>query len=243
MRIFLAGGSGVIGLRLIPVLRLLGHDVIASTRHPAKLESMVTLGAEGVIADVYDTTRLAQTLDHSGADLVMHQLTDLSARDFDANARIRREGTAHLVAATRAAGIDRMIAQSIAWVFPDGGAPATEEDAIEPGTAVDDMERQVRELPHATVLRYGMLYGPGTWYPDASALPGDTPETSPFVHIDDVVTATVKAINWPDGTYHLVGNEPPIAGRAISNAKARAAGWVPEHPTWRGDAEAASSAS
>ena len=268
MRIFLAGGAGVIGSRLIPDLVAAGHEVVATTRREDRLARLAEFGARGVVVDVYDADRLAAVVVEAAPELVLHELTDLSKHDTDANARLRREGTANLVNAAKAAGVDRMIVQSIAWVFPDGAEPATEDDPIIPGTPVDAMEQLVRTLPHATVLRYGMLYGPGTWYAAggemanavAAGLVPATPAITSFAHIDDVVAATVQAIGWPDGIYHIVDDEPAPAtewlpvyaagigapapkeaplpdgaptGRAISNAKARATGWTPIHPTWR----------
>jgi nucleoside-diphosphate-sugar epimerase len=268
MRIFLAGGTGLIGIHLIPQLLGRGHEVTATTRRPTAVDRLTALGARGVVVDVYDADALARTVAEAEPDVVLHELTDLSEADTAANARLRREGTAHLVDAARSAGVDRMVVQSIAWVFPDGPAPAAEDDPIVPGTAVDEMERTVRGLPHATVLRYGMLYGPGTWYEPggrvaravaAGQVPA-TPAITCFVHLDDVVTATVQALDWPDGVYHVVDDEPaegaawlPVyaagigapappheplpagapAGRAVSNARAKAAGMVLAHPTWR----------
>ena len=268
MHIFLAGGTGVIGSRLIPALLAAGHTVTATTRRSARLPRLETLGAQGVVVDVTDADGLRDAVAASRADLVIHQLTDLSDSDTDANAALRRVGTANLVDAMRHAGIERIIGQSITWIFPDGDRAATETDPIVPGTAVDEMERRMRSVPHATVLRYGMLYGPGTWYAPggrvadavlAGLLPA-TPAITTFAHIEDVVAATVQAIDWPDGTYQIVDDEPaagtewlPVyaaalgaptperaplpdgaaAGRAVSNARAKAAGWVPLHPTWR----------
>jgi nucleoside-diphosphate-sugar epimerase len=268
MRIFLAGGTGVIGRPLIPELVSAGHDVVATTRRADKLAQLAELGALGVVVDVYDADAVASAVKDAAPDLILDELTDLSEYDTDANARLRREGTANIVAAARAGGVERMIVQSIAWIFPDGETPATEEDPIVPGTAVDEMEQLSRTLPHATVLRYGMLYGPGTWYERGgriadAVVAGElnaTPAVTAFAHIDDVVAATVLALDWPDGTYHIVDDEsaagtewlPVYAevlgapepkqtqlpdgasrGRPISNAKAKAAGWRPIHPTWR----------
>jgi len=268
MRIFLAGGSGLIGTRLIPALIASGHEVVATTRNDRKSGRLAELGATPVVVDVYDAQRLSVAVAQAAADVVLHQLTDLSEHDLQANARLRREGTANLVEAATAAGVERMVVQSIAWIFPDGDTPATERDDIVPGTAVDEMESLVRRMPHVTVLRYGMFYGPGTWYDiggevvnqvQAGTLPA-TPAITSFVHIDDAVEATVQSLDWPDGVYHVVDDEPaagtawvPVLaaavggpspqvkplpedaprGRAISNAKARAAGWTPRHPTWR----------
>lgn len=268
MRIFLAGGTGVLGTRLIPKLAADGHQVTATTRRTDRTDLLTGLGATPAIVDVYDAARLTSVVTEAAPDLILHELTDLSEYDTAANARLRREGTANLVAAAQTAGTDRIVVQSIAWVFPDADTPATEDDPITPGTAVDTMEGLARHLGKATILRYGLLYGPGTWYAPggriarlvgAGQLPA-TPAVSCFVHIDDAVTATIQALSWPDGTYHVVDDEPapgtswlsvyarelgapppptaPLAdgapaGRAISNAKARGQGWTPEYPSWR----------
>jgi nucleoside-diphosphate-sugar epimerase len=268
MRIFLAGGSGTIGSRLIPKLIEEGHEVIATTRRSENLHYLRELGSQGVVVDVYDAPHLAAVLSDAAPDLVLHELTDLSDFDTDANARLRRAGTANLVHAAEAAGVDRMIVQSIAWAYQAGDTPADEHEPIQSGSAIETMETLVSRLPHATVLRYGMLYGPGTWYePGArmanavtAGLVPATPAITSFVHLDDVVSATIQAINWPDGAYNIVDDEPARAthwlpvyaaglgapaptlgelpegtseGRGASNRKARAAGWKPIYPSWR----------
>ncbi|HVX42272.1 MAG TPA: NAD(P)-dependent oxidoreductase [Mycobacteriales bacterium] len=268
MRIFLAGGSGVVGRRLVPALVGSGHEVVATTRRPENLEALQRAGARGVVADVYDAPHLAAVVKDAAPDLVLHQLTDLSEYDTDANARLRREGTANLVAAAQAAGVGRIIVQSIAWAYRAGDTPAVEDDPLEPGSAVEVMEQLVRQIPQATMLRYGMFYGPTTWYAPGGRIArlvaaGEVPATPPitsFVHIDDVIAATVQAVDWPAGAYNIVDDEPAPAsewlpvyaaaisapapdiaglpdvaarGRGASNAKARAAGWTPIYPTWR----------
>ncbi|GAA1430887.1 NAD(P)-dependent oxidoreductase [Microlunatus lacustris] len=268
MRIFLAGGSGAIGSRLIPELAEAGHDITATTRHAENLHYLRERGAQGVAVDVYDAPHLATVIAEAGPELVLHELTDLGDFDAQANARIRRAGTANLVAAAEAAGVERMIVQSSAGAYTAGDAFAVEDDPIEPGSAIETMERLVRRMPHAILLRYGLLYGPDTWYAPrarmanavSAGLVSATPTITSFVHIDDVVTATVQAIDWPDGAYNIVDDEPAPAtewlpafadglgaptpstaelpegahgGRGVSNAKARAAGWVPQYPSWR----------
>lgn len=268
MRIFLAGGSGLIGSRLIPQLTAAGHDVHATTRRTENLDYLHDLGAHGVVVDVYDAPHLTAVVTAAAPDLVLHELTDLSDFDTDANARLRRAGTANLVAAAQAARVGRMMVQSVAWMYEDGNAPAVEDDPIQPGSAIARMESLVSGLPHATMLRYGMLYGPGTWYAPGARMANAvtaglitaTPAITSFVHIDDVIAATVQAIEWPDGAYNIVDDEPaaatqwlpvfaarlgapepPVAdlpegvpqGRGASNAKARAAGWNAKFPTWR----------
>ena len=268
MRIFLAGGSGLIGTRLIPRLVENGHEVTATSRRAENLDKVAGLGAKGVVLDVLDAEAVRDVLTAAAPDVVLHMFTDLSAADMAANGRLRQVGTDNLVDAALAAGIDRIIAQSVAWVFPDGQSAATETDPTIPGTPVHHLEARVAEMPHSTILRFGMFYGPGTWYAPggrvaqavmAGAVPA-TPAITSFAHADDAIDAIIQALDWPDGTYHVVDNEPAAGtvwlpvyadglnapaprvealpdgaplGRAVSNAKARAAGWAPAHPSWR----------
>ena len=268
MRIFLAGGTGVIGTRLIPRLVAAGHEVTATTRRAERAERLSRLGARPAVVDVYDADALTEAVKQAKPDVILHELTDLSDYDIDANSRLRREGTANLVAAAEEASVPRILVQSITWIFPDSATPATEDDPIVPGTAVDVMEQLAGRLPHSTILRYGMLYGPDTWYARGgrnadAVLAGDLPATPAitcFVQVEDAVAATVSALDWPDGVYHIVDDEPapgtawlpvfaeelgapaptvePIpegrtVGRAVSNVKARSLGWKPEYPSWR----------
>ncbi len=234
MRILLAGGTGVLGSRLIPRLRAAGHDVFATTRRSESMDFLEGLGAHALQADVYDRDRLALIVAEAAPELLLCMLTDLADADFAANARLRKEGVPNLVEAALQAKVPRMIAQSIAWIFPDGTDPATEEDS--PATqatgsatqgsldAVAQMEAAVRRMPRATLLRYGTLYGPGTFYERegriaaqlrAGALAADG-AISNFLHADDAAEATVQSLTWPDGVYHLADGDP-----------AQARDWVP----------------
>lgn len=268
MRIFLVGGSGVIGTRLIPQLIAKGHVVTATTRREQKLGTLAELGAEGLILDVLHADDVREAVAAAAPDVVLHMFTDLSNADLAANGRLRQVGTDNLVDATLAAGVQRMLVQSVTWVFPDGDRPATEDEPIVPGSPVDYMEARVSEIPHTTILRFGMFYGPGTWYAPsgryaravmAGAVPA-TPAITSFTHVDDAIAAAVQALEWPDGIYHVVDDEPAAGtvwlpvyadglgapaprvegvpegaplGRPISNEKARATGWIPAHPSWR----------
>jgi nucleoside-diphosphate-sugar epimerase len=192
MRIFLAGGTGVLGVRLVPRLVGAGHEVIGTTRSPAKTELLAELGANPVVCDVYDRDRLVDAAIAAAPDLVMHQLTDLpdSPDDlgpdvFAANARIRTEGTDNLVAAARAAGASHLVAQSIAWVASN---PAS----------VEHLERAVLDFG-GVVLRYGQFHGPGTW----AATAADIPEDGPKVGVDRAAAATVEHLTAPSGIYTI----------------------------------------
>ncbi|WP_134768531.1 NAD(P)-dependent oxidoreductase [Nocardioides sp. 1609] len=268
MRIFLAGGTGVIGRRLVPALVTAGHEVVATTRQVGNLDRIERLGGRGVAVDVFDPPRLDEAVAEAAPDLVMHQLSDLRLFDTEATARIRREGTAHLITAARRSGVSRIVVQSIAWAYQDGDGLADEDEPVEAGSAVAAMEDLARTLARPTILRYGWWYGPDTWYAEggriadavAEGLLPATRTINSFVHIDDAVAATVAAIDWPAGAYNIVDDEPAPAtewlpsyaaaigappptsttwssgrpgGRGASNAKARAAGWVPTYTTWR----------
>lgn len=182
MRIFVAGAAGVIGSRVVPLLVRAGHTVIGTTRSPAGAEKVRALGAEPVVCDVYDLPALTAAVVGAAPDLVLHELTDLpddreklAARRGD-NARIRREGTANLLAAAAASGRPRVVAQSVAWELPPGDG----------ADAVATLEQAVLAVG-GVVLRYGQLHGPGTYYP--TGLP-----TGPGVHVDTAAARTAEVV-------------------------------------------------
>jgi uncharacterized protein YbjT (DUF2867 family) len=198
VRIFLAGATGALGTRLVPLLAAAGHQVTGMTRSPGKAEGLRRLGAEPVVADVYDAAALLDAVVAARPELVMHQLSDLPDAPSGApavaaaNARMRREGTRNLLAAARAAGAARFLAQSLAWPL-DGEA----------GAAVAELERSVLAVG-GVVLRYGRFYGPGTWH--AHAPP------PPRIHVDEAARRTVAALDAPSGVLTVVEDRP--AGRS-----------------------------
>jgi UDP-glucose 4-epimerase len=190
VRIFLAGATGVIGSRLIPLLVEDGQTVAGMTRSDMKAAELEASGAQPVICDVYDASALAEAVTRFGPDAVMDQLTDLPDKLEDlpryvaSNDRMRTEGTRNLVAAAKAAGVPRFVAQSIAW------RPRRR------GEVVDLHERQVLEI-NGVVARYGRLYGPGTYY--EHRLP-----PHPRIHVDAAARATPPLLDVPSGVVTLV---------------------------------------
>jgi nucleoside-diphosphate-sugar epimerase len=205
VQIFLAGATGAIGRRLIPLLCDAGHHVVGASRSSEKIALLRGLGAEPVIVDVFDTTALTAIVGAARPEVVVHQLTDLPqgldpARMNEAianNARIRDEGTRKLVDAALAAGARQLVAQSIAWAYAPGVEPHREEDPLD--TEAQGMRsvsvRGVIALEHAVlhtqritgaVLRYGQLYGPGTGV--------DAPTGSMPLHVDAAAHAVLLAI-------------------------------------------------
>ncbi|MFF0264712.1 NAD-dependent epimerase/dehydratase family protein [Kribbella sp. NPDC004536] len=168
---------------------------------------------------------MSELLAAARPDVLMHQLTDLTSRDFAANGRIRREGTRNLVDAALAAGVRRVISQSIAWAYEPGTAPADESTPLDlhspdanRRTTVDSvhtLEQITAEAPEWVVLRYGMLYGPDTWYTRgglmATAPLPTGPDVTSFLHIDDAARAASAALSWPSGAVNIVDDEPAAA--------------------------------
>jgi nucleoside-diphosphate-sugar epimerase len=220
MRIFVAGATGVIGRRLLPLLVHAGHDVWGTTRRPERAAQVAATGARPVVADAYDAPALAEAVAAAAPDVVVQQLTDLASEDRAANARLRIEGTRNLVDAAMAAGVDTMLAQSIAWIYAPGAAPAVEQDPLDPDAppfpGVSALETAVAAMPRGVVLRYGMLYGAGTWYARDGAMADRAragelsakPTWTPFLHADDAASAAVAALDWPAGPINVVDDEP-----------------------------------
>jgi nucleoside-diphosphate-sugar epimerase len=240
MRIFLAGATGVIGRRVVPRLTGAGHSVTGLVRRDFDVAWLRGLGASAAVGDVFDRDGVLRAVRLAAPDVVMHQLTDLKDGNFEANSEMRTTGTRHLVDAALAAGVRRVVAQSIAWVYQAGDCPAAEDVPLDLGGSgsrlrtvegVAALEAAVREAPSWVVLRYGLFYGPGTWYaPDGlmaeRAARGELAadgDVSSFVHVDDAAGAAVEALEWPTGAVNVC-DDVPAAGREWVPAFCRAVG-------------------
>lgn len=182
MRVFVAGATGAIGRRLVPMLVQAGHQVTAMTRSPRKVESIRAAGATPVVADALDAGAVKQAVRQASPEAIIHELTALPAnldlrhfaRDFAVTNRLRTEGLDNLIAPARDAGCRRLLAQSFAgWPYARQGGPVkTEEDPLDPNpppafratlAAIRYLERAVAAESGMAgiVLRYGAFYGPG----------------------------------------------------------------------------------
>jgi nucleoside-diphosphate-sugar epimerase len=232
MRVFVAGGTGVIGRRLVPELVARGHHVTATTTSAGKVRLLEQLGAEGTVMDGLDAASVGEAVAAARPDTVVHQMTGLSAahagkpnlrradRFFATTNRLRSEGADHLLAAAEATGVSHVVAQGHASMngIRKGGWVKTEEDPLEvmEGTkAINHLEDVIVKAGGA-VLRYGGFYGPDA-NDDQVALVrkrlfplvgGGTGYVS-WVHVDDAASATVLAVEQrAKGVFNIVDDEP-----------------------------------
>jgi nucleoside-diphosphate-sugar epimerase len=181
MDVFVAGATGVIGRPLLGLLRAAGHRVTGTTRSAGKVAEIEALGARGVAVDAFDAEAVHRAVAAARPEIVIHQLTDLPdvsdpsqmAAVREKNSRVRIEGTRNLMAAAKAADARRVVAQSIAFIYAPGPGARVESDPLDTSDAqrvtiegVVALERAVLNTPgiDGIVLRYGRLYGPGTWF-------------------------------------------------------------------------------
>ena len=235
-RIFLAGASGAVGRRLVPLLLEAGHSVVGTSRSSAKAQELRALGVEPIVVDVFDSAALMRAVVSAGPQVVIHQLTVLGggldpgrrSQSLIRNARIRDEGTQNLVRAAIAAKAGRLVAQSISWMYAPGAEPHSEDDALDLAADGDRaasvrgvvaLEKWTLQSPplEGLVLRYGHFYGPGTG--------SDTPQGASPVHVDAAAYAALLAIDHGEhGIYNVAE-----ANAQIATDKARSAlGWRPD---------------
>ncbi len=241
MRVFVAGGSGVMGRRLVPQLVAQGHQVTATTTSTAKLGLLAQLGAAGVVMDGLDAVSVGEAVAAARPDAIVHQMTAISVahagkpdfRHFDrwfaTTSRLRTEGTDHLLAAAEATGVSHFVAQSYAsWNgIREGGRVKTEQDPLDllTGTAahagmvaIGHVEDVVGKAG-GTVLRYGWFYGPGAIDDLVEVvrkrqfpLVGGSTGYCSWVHLDDAARATVLAVEqMAKGVFNIVDDEPAPA--------------------------------
>lgn len=241
MRVFVAGGTGVIGRRLVPQLVARGHQVTATTSNPAKLGPLEQLGAEAVVMDGLDAASVGKAVVGARPDAIIHQMTAISMahagkpdfKHFDRwsapTIRLRTEGTDHLLAAARATGVSIFVAQSYgSWNgIRQGGWVKTEADPLdmEEGSVAQVAMEAIRYLEAVVLtaggaaLRYGALYGPGATDDQVELvrkrlypLVGDGAGYSSWVHLDDAASAAVLAVEQQaQGVFNIVDDEPAPA--------------------------------
>ena len=275
MKVFVAGATGVLGRALVPQLVAGGHEVVGMTRSASKQDLVRSLGARPVVADALDPDAVAQAVAAAEPEVIVHELTalsgKLSARDMrhpersalaSMTNRLRTEATDHLLAAGRAVGARRFLAQSFGafrWART-GGPVLSEADPVDPSppgamrpalVGILHVERAVTtiEWGEGLVLRYGGFYGPGT----AISLAPDAQMAAPIrkrlfpiigngggvwshVHVDDAAAATAIAVERGDPGIYNVADDEPAPVREWLPALASALGAKPPRriPRWLG---------
>jgi nucleoside-diphosphate-sugar epimerase len=264
MRIFLAGATGALGGRLVPQLVAAGHTVVGTTRHESKADRLRAQGAEPAVLDPLDAAAVRAAVEAAAPDVLVHQLTALSglgnprsfAKDFAETNRLRTEGTDILLAAGRAAGVRRVVAQSYGgWPYARTGGPIkTETDPLDPTPASDAVAAlaAIRHVEEATTgygeglaLRYGGFYGPGTSLGPGGVhvdmirarkfpIVGAGTGIWSFCHIDDAASATVAAIErGAPGLYNIGDDEPAPVREWLPVLAAEIGAPPPRHvPAW-----------
>ena len=241
MRVFVAGGSGVLGRRLVPQLVQRGHEVTATTTSVGKLDMVEQLGAEAVVMDGLDAVAVSEAVAKARPDAIVNQMTAISPvhagkpnfrridRYFAITNRLRTEGTTNLLAAAEAAGVSDVVAQSFGSFngIREGGWVKTEEDPLDlhEGTPQQPVSESIRDLEEAvlgaggTVMRYGGFYGPGATDDQVELvrkrmfpLVGTARGYCSWVHLDDAASATVLAVEQrAKGLFNIVDDEPAPA--------------------------------
>jgi nucleoside-diphosphate-sugar epimerase len=252
MKIFVAGGTGVIGRPLVARLLAKGHSVVVLVRSKTNNEALVQQGIEPAVADVFDPDAVKAVVTRAQPEVVIEQLTALpksyTRESMTAaaplNTRIRLEGGANVLAAAQAAGVRRYVRQSIAfWAVPGEGLADEETPLIvdaSPAVAADarvvtELERRLFATSNieAIAMRYGFFYGPGTWFnPDGDVARQVREQQFPIVgngegvwswlHIDDAAIATAAAVEQGNPGVYIVANDRPLAVRE----------WLPAFAQW-----------
>jgi 2-alkyl-3-oxoalkanoate reductase len=263
MRVLVVGATGAIGKQLVPQLVAAGHQVTATTRSPAKLDALRSAGADPVVLDGLDGAAVGSVVAESEPEVIVHEMTAippaLNLRKFDqtfgATNKLRTVGLDHLLAAARAQGVPRFIAQSYAgWPNTRSGGPVkTEDDPLDPDPpaaqrasidAIRYLEKAVTTAPlEGLALRYGNLYGPGSSEIFVRMLRrrqvpliGDGAGIWSFLHVTDAAAATLAALeHGQPGVYNVVDDEPAPVSEWLPVMAQGAGAKPPLHvPAWVG---------
>jgi nucleoside-diphosphate-sugar epimerase len=260
MRVFLAGATGAIGRSLVPQLVAAGHHVVATTRTESKAELLWKLGAEPAVVDALDAAAVGEAVAKAEPEVVVHQMTALAGssdlkhfdRTFAVTNQLRTVGTDNLLAAARAAGVHRFVAQSYTgWPNERTGGPVkTEDDPLDPNpprhqrqsiAAIKYLEKAVLDAPlEGVVLRYGNFYGPGAsdemvtlMRKRAMPIVGDGGGIWSMSHVDDAASATVAALTRGRGIYNVVDDDPAPVRDVLTTLAEAVGAKPPRHvPVW-----------
>ena len=229
-KIFVTGATGLIGTRLTRRLVEEGHEVAGFTTSDHGKKKLENQEVKGYIGDIFNYEDVEAAIGDFQPEIIINELTDLKAVDMSANTRVRVEGTKNLVKAAQQHGVEHMQAQSIAFTYAPGEGLATEETPLDYNSegdrkvtvdGVEGLETQTQEIPHHVILRYGYLYGPGTWFGEGGMIynqfiDGEVTMSDgepSFIHLDDAVETAIQALHFDSGIYNVADDEPVTGGK------------------------------
>lgn len=264
MKVFVAGATGALGVPVVELLVAAGNEVTGMTRWASNAAKLERLGAKPAVADALDPDAVGRAVRTAAPDAIVSLLTKLPkrgpkhARHLRPNAIVHRHGTANMVAAAKAAGVERIVAESVIFRYGYGDLPPrlTEDDAPAeklprgaPAGALDAVKALEKTVLGAggIGLRYGVFYGPGAGHQEFMALllcrrlfplPGKDRGALSWIHLDDAAAATVAALERgsPGQVYNICDDEPASIftyARELARAVGAKPPWSAPTLVWR----------
>jgi nucleoside-diphosphate-sugar epimerase len=224
-KIFVVGATGLIGTKLTKRLLEEGYEVAGLTRSQQGKAKLEDQGVTGFIGDVFKADTVEAAIASYKPDVIINEITDLKQADMSANTRVRKEGTKNIVSAALNNDVQHIQSQSIAFVYEGGQGLATEETSLDYQATgerkvtvdgVEALEQETARIPHHVILRYGLLYGPQTWFGKDGMIYNQFIDGSvsmsngiqSFIHIDDAVETTIQALSFEPGIYNVTDDNP-----------------------------------
>ena len=224
-KIFVTGATGLIGTKLTKRLIEEGYEVAGLTTSEKGKEKLDNAGVKAYIGNILEYDTIEKSIGDFKPDIIMNEITDLKQVDMSANTKVRIEGTRNLVEAAIKHDVPHIQSQSIAFVYEAGDTLAPEETSLDYDASgdrkitvdgVEGLEKESARLNKHVILRYGLLYGPGTWYGKDGMIYNQfingevtmTDGVQSFIHIDDAVETAIQALNFESGIYNVADDEP-----------------------------------
>lgn len=224
-KIFVTGATGLIGTKLTKRLLEEGHDVAGFTTSKNGKNKLESANVKAYVGDIlkYDTIEAA--IADFQPEIIINQITDLKNVDMAANTKVRVEGSKNLIDAAQKYNVKKVIAQSIDFMYEAGEGLATEETPLDLDSSGDrkvtvdgviGLEEETSRMDEYVVLRFGWLYGPGTWYGKDGMIYNQFVDgkvtlsdgVTSFIHLDDAVETSIQALNFDNGIYNVADDEP-----------------------------------
>ncbi|ATH61861.1 NAD-dependent epimerase/dehydratase family protein [Staphylococcus pasteuri] len=224
-KIFVTGATGLIGTKLTKRLIEEGHDVAGFTTSENGKEKLESSNVKAYIGDILKYDTIDSAIADFRPEIIINQITDLKNVDMSANTKVRVEGSKNLIDAAQKYDVKKVIAQSIGFVYEAGEGLATEETSLDLDSTGDrkitvdgviGLEEETSRMDEYVVLRFGWLYGPGTWYGKDGMIYNQfidgkvtlSDGVTSFVHLDDAVETSIQALNFDNGIYNVADDEP-----------------------------------